>query len=196
MKEKKKKREGSLDHLISDSYRKLNTDLHTNRAVYGSHGSKHFKKVFGLAKEYEASTILDYGCGKGYLKLSFYVARDILDDMPLYDVREYDPAIKKKSRLPEPAEILVCTDVLEHVEPHLIENVLKHHRELTQKVAYLLIATRPSKKILGDGRNAHVFVKPEEWWRKKLSEHWNIEEWVVNGKNEIACVLTPKISGE
>jgi 2-polyprenyl-3-methyl-5-hydroxy-6-metoxy-1,4-benzoquinol methylase len=66
---------------------------------------------------------------------------------------------------PEPHDIVACTDVLEHIEPDCLDDVLKDIRRCTKKVAFLLIATRPAIKVLADGRNAHLIQQPYTWWR-------------------------------
>ena len=47
--------------------------------------------------------------------------------------------LEKFSRPPKPADILLCTDVLEHVEPEKTEEVLRHIKSLTLNVATSLI---------------------------------------------------------
>lgn len=84
------------------------------------------------------------------------------------DFREYDPAIEGIDALPLPAELLICTDTLEHVEPDRIDAVLTHIRSLTLIAAYLVISTQPAHKTLRDGRNAHLIVESPEWWWKKV----------------------------
>jgi hypothetical protein len=39
-------------------------------------------------------------------------------------------------------------------------------------VAYIVIATRPAKNILPDGRNPHLIIEGKEWWREKLSKYF------------------------
>ena len=68
----------------------------------------------------------------------------------------------------------MCSDVLEHIEPELLENVLDDLCGLSQKAVYLCVATRPAKKILSDGRNAHLIVEDESWWLPKLMERWKM----------------------
>jgi len=110
-------------------------------------------------------TVLDYGCGQGYLKSL----------LPEYDVREYDPGIEGKDVRPSPADIVVCSDVLEHVEPASIDNVISDLRNLTSVLAVMVIATKPSSKIMADGRQAHLIVENAAWWRVRLEEKFIID---------------------
>jgi len=41
--------------------------------------------------------------------------------------------------------------------------------KLSKKATYLVISTRPASKILADGRNAHLIVKPADWWVEKIN---------------------------
>lgn len=142
--------------LISDDYREQNRQLHGNRD-YGTSGQKYRD----IAIRYREGTALDYGCGKATLALP---------DMALYD-----PAIKGLDAPPEPADFVACTDVLEHVEPEFLDNVLDDLRRVTRKVLLVAVSTVPAKKALPDGRNAHLIVRPMEWWAKKLAERFEVE---------------------
>jgi hypothetical protein len=83
-------------------------------------------------------------------------------------VFEYDPGIPGKDHLPKPADLVVCTDVLEHIEPELLDGVLRHLYLLAGRGAYLVIATRLARELLPDGRNAHLIVQEPPWWLAKL----------------------------
>ena len=111
--------------LISDEYRQLNKDLHASHPAFGNDnfGWSKFAKTLVVGNDYKS--ILDYGCGKGKLKIE-------MSDIHGIAVQEYDPAIEGKDAMPEPAELVVCTDVLEHIEPVHINAVLRHLRELTK----------------------------------------------------------------
>lgn len=103
--------------------------------------------------------ILDYGCGRGTLKA-------VLPSIA--DVREYDPGVPGKDAAPAPAEVVVCTDVLEHVEEDQLDGVLAHLAQLVCRYGLLVICCRPAKEKLPDGRNAHLIVQPPLWWLEQL----------------------------
>lgn len=163
--------------LISDSYRTMNRELH-QRDSYGVWGDRWLDQINSLIAEYRPRTLLDYGCGKGAL------ARKL--EMP---IAEYDPAIEGKDHAPEPADIVVCTDVLEHVEPECIDDVLDHLQQVTRRVLFAVIATRPAKKTLSDGRNAHLIIQPWEWWEDRLRHRFDVEDCSVDENHEVRVIL-------
>lgn len=110
-----------------------------------------------MVKEAGFRTVLDYGCGKGTLAKT----------LP-FPIWEYDPAIKNKDWPPRPSELVVCADVLEHIEPECLDAVLDDLASLTLDVAYFVIHTKPAGKDLPDGRNAHLIQEGKDWWERKL----------------------------
>ena len=148
--------------MISESYRELNKKLHASRDDYGARGGRFADAVVSIAQVMNTRDVLDYGCGKGHLRKS----------LPMIDVKEYDPAIEGKDKAPEPADIVCCFDVLEHIEHEYLHNVVDNIYHLARKAIILSIATRPAVKFLEDGRNAHLTVEPPIWWLNLLNEHF------------------------
>lgn len=144
--------------LISPDYTIQNRILHETRPTFGA-DAKWIDRVLFLAQKHECKSVLDYGCGKG-----------ILADR--IGATKYDPATFPGH--PHPHDLVICLDVLEHVEPNCLDAVLCHIRELTLKVAFLVVATRPARKNLPDGRNAHLIIQSQDWWTDKLSEHFDL----------------------
>lgn len=164
---------------ITEDYRKLNEKLHETNKHYGAGGHKWASQIQGLAKMVGTTDILDYGCGKSTLA----------QNLP-FSIKQYDPCIPKYSNLPEPADMVVCTDVLEHIEPECIDDVLRHICQLTKSMAFLVIANRPAKKTLEDGRNAHLIQENEMWW---LSKYLPLFHLLQFGSSGIA--IDPKSTG-
>lgn len=151
---------------ISDDYLAQQRALHLLPQGYGGKGSRWASTVASLAKATRSYSVLDYGCGRGSL-------RPLLSELaPLLDVREYDPAIPGKDGDPIFADLVVCTDVLEHVEPDKIGNVLRHLRCLARKAVFLVVCLRPANKDLPDGRNAHLLLRSAHWWDTQIQEAW------------------------
>jgi hypothetical protein len=68
------------------------------------------------------------------------------------------------AREPEPHDLVVCSDVLEHIEPDCLGDVLRHLYDLTKKALFVDVACRPAKKVLADGRNAHLIQRDPSAW--------------------------------
>ncbi len=166
--------------LISEEYRKMNESLHESRVDYGTSGARWAPQIFQLAKSLNSKDVLDYGCGKSTLA----------QGLP-FPVRQYDPAVPEYSAMPAPADVVVCTDVLEHIEPAMIDDVLDHLRSLTKKAGFFTICCRPANKTLPDGRNAHLIIQPPRWWLDKLWDRFSVGSF-HNAPEELLVVVHPK----
>lgn len=151
--------------MISEQYRRMNAALHTAKPEYGNNGHVYASAVAELITDY-GGTVLDYGCGKARLSEVIPCAC-------------YDPAVERFSAMPGPADIVVCTDVLEHVEPEHLDRVLDHIKALTRKAALIVVALRKAKKSLADGRNAHLIIESDQWWRDKIGARFTIKKFKV-----------------
>jgi 2-polyprenyl-3-methyl-5-hydroxy-6-metoxy-1,4-benzoquinol methylase len=147
--------EGIAERVITADYRQLLKEAHAEPG-WGTSAQEHIEDVCALISEYEAEDVLDYGCGKAVLS-------------EVLDVTNYDPATYPT--LPKPHDLVLCIDVMEHVERECVDSVLMHIRSLTKKAAFLVISCQPAVKKLADGRNAHITIEKPEWWMEKLREH-------------------------
>jgi hypothetical protein len=80
-------------------------------------------------------------------------------------------------------ECIFSNDVLEHIEPDHIHKVLKHINELSTKYLWLRIDTKPARKVLPDGRNAHLIIENIDWWTNLINRHIN-GNIVFSGQND------------
>ncbi len=151
------------DRLISDEYRALNARLHKDNLAYGVGGGKYAERIQEAAEKIKAVSVLDYGCGKGYLGKA----------LP-FPIWEYDPAVPGKDAAPRAADLVTCLDVLEHIEPDHLDAVLSDLRRCVKQVGYFVIHTGPAAKVLADGRNAHLIQQPKDWWHKTLSHYFEV----------------------
>lgn len=149
--------------LISDSYQELNKQLHLSNAAYGTTAPKYVQHVQNLIDVTGAKNVLDYGSGKGLLgqALSHLM------------IQEYDPGIEGKGEPPAPATVVVCIDVLEHIEPECLDDVLDDLKRVTQGACFITVSTRPAVKFLADGRNAHLIVEEIDWWLPQLIKRFS-----------------------
>lgn len=157
---------------ITEDYVAQNAEMHRLTKGYGRGGDRHARPILYFARSLHAKSILDYGCGKG--ALSGALRRLRWDG----DIREYDPAVAGKSDPPARADVVACSDVLEHIEPECLTGVLAHLRALAIRGAFVVIQTRISNKTLPDGRNAHLSVHPIDWWIRTLRRQWKVDRLV------------------
>jgi hypothetical protein len=69
---------------------------------------------------------------------------------------------------------VVCTDVLEHVEPEYLDSVLDELQRVTRNVGFFVVHTGAAMNHLPDGRNAHLIQQPPEWWLPKIIQRWKL----------------------
>jgi hypothetical protein len=174
------------EHLISDDYRALQAELHKN-PDYGSASVLFAPIVSKICEQYGVQEILDYGAGKGRLAQHLRTKRPIRMTM-------YDPVMPQWSARPEPAEMVACVDVLEHIEPEKLENVLDDLRRCVKRVGFFSVSTVAAEKILSDGRNAHLIIEPPSWWLPKIQSRWDLQffQRVEGGFFVIVTALAPR----
>jgi len=170
--------------MISEEYRELNRKLHETNPDYGTSGEKYAKLVQELLQAPpfggQECTILDYGCGKSTLRAALTRLEGVIHTNEK-NWQDFDPCIPSKDAPPKPADLVVCTDVLEHIEPEFLDAVLDDLQRLTRISLFALIATRPAGKNLPDGRNAHLTVEGPNWWVPKLMERFDLSFFRMEG---------------
>lgn len=122
----------------------------------------HVDQIGALIKKHRAKTLLDYGSGRG----EQYADGRIMQEWGL-EPTLYDPAVPWLAARPKGKfDGVICTDVLEHLDhPSIaITDIFEH----VKRFAFFSICCRPAKKILPDGRNCHLTVKPQEWWLSEI----------------------------
>ena len=154
--------------LISEEYRRMQQQLHENPG-YGMASMAYAPIVLETLLATECTELLDYGAGKGRLALAL---RERVN-RPL-TVHHYDPAVPQWSAPPAPCEFVACIDVLEHVEPALIDNVLDDLKRVTIGIGVFTVDTKPARKVLPDGRNAHLIQQPPSWWLPKFMDRFEV----------------------
>jgi len=161
-----------MSRFITPEYQAEQARLHAERDDYGVASLQYAPMVAALVSRLEINSMLDYGCGKA--RLVEGLKRQPHDRS--FVIELYDPAVSEYAGAPDPAELVVCIDVLEHIEPELLDNVLDHIRQLATNYVLLTIHTGPAVKVLSDGRNAHLIQAGADWWLPKLLERWHLVE--------------------
>lgn len=142
--------------LITPDYAKENARLHAADQKFGADGYLWGYHVAGIAHLENCGSILDYGCGKGTLAKTLQASGFL--------VSEYDPGYPGKEASPQPVDLVACLDVLEHIEPDCIDDVISDLASLARKKLFVVISTKPSKRLMADGRDTHISLHDGEWW--------------------------------
>lgn len=164
------------NNLISDDkYAAMYSQIHSSNSSYGSTSIDFLNEARVIIDYLQPKSVLDFGCGKGALLNKL---QELYPNILFYG---YDPSIKGKEIIPvEKVDLVINTDVLEHIPENIIPNVLKKMSSLSDNVFFALhhaLATA----ILPNGENAHITVKPKEWYGEILSNYFKIVNQ-YNGK--------------
>jgi|688.fasta_scaffold84225_4 hypothetical protein len=180
--------------MISDEYKIQLQKLH-GREKFSS-GLIKYVEIKKFIELYQPKSLLDYGCSTG--KLIEQLKIDFPNINPLDG---FDPAVPMFDTIKEKSyDCIISNDVIEHIEPEVLDQTLKQMQELFKNYAWFIIACYPAKKLLPDGRNAHLIVESDEWWLNKIKNIFNkstiIHYKVVEidlGKPELRIVLNKNV---
>jgi hypothetical protein len=145
--------------------------FHLTRKVFSGNGVlKHRESLVQFSDRIGAASGIDYGCGKGYQydldKTGGYSLEAALGYAPY----RYDPGVSTYEIPPDvEADLVWCVDVLECVPEEDMGEIIADLARMAVKGLFVTVASYPSKKQLPDGRNAHLTIKNEDWWREQFA---------------------------
>lgn len=173
---------------ITPEYLELQKLLHLN-PNYGVASLSFAPIVAEIIKKANIKSLSDYGAGKKNLLLG--INNNGIKDIEYFP---YDPAFPQYG-VPVASQLVCCIDVLEHIEPELIDNVIQDLAGIVTNLGFFSIHMGPAIKILADGRNAHLIQKPCSWWLAKIVKHFEIIQLMSHQimGNGIWMIVSPKI---
>jgi hypothetical protein len=181
----------------------------------GRQGLKNADYLQKLVADLRIKTCNDYGCGSGDMAV-FMADMDVYTRLYDFMGREYlkpevqaligagkaefektslwEPALRAR----RPADLAICTDVMEHIPEDRVNYVLGTiYRQAP--VAFFRIAMYgdSERKIARNGGTLHVTVQAVEWWLDRLIiagfprqvEYW-VETSVKTASKQVLCVKT------
>lgn len=150
--------------MITEEYKKQLQSLHQRKKF--SEKNLWYTDVKEFLQKENPQSIIDFGCSHGGL------ISKIKTDFPQIEIVDgYDPGVPEFEKLPDRVyDTLISTDVIEHIEPNILDSTLGYIETLFTKSAWVIIACYPAKKYLPDGRNAHLTVESPEWWMNKIAK--------------------------
>jgi hypothetical protein len=160
-------------------YRELYTKYHDDHAKFlaGKVSVEHVKGIARMVYRWRERVrtryprILDYGSGKGFQYLTKRIHEKWGGILPhCYDLGVFHLAKRPEGRF----DIILCTDVMEHLEAEDVPDVLADLRAYTgdrrPASIYLNICCRLAWKKFDDGSNLHKTVEEPDWWEQKIEE--------------------------
>lgn len=160
-----------------NGYKKDNIITPGESTFLGYSLTKWILKIKEIIKINKCDSLLDFGCGKGFLyknkfKINDQEYRNLLDCWKLDDVYLYDPGVKEFSVYPvRKFDGLICTDVIEHIPENDILQFIDNLFKLSNKFIFVVIATIPATKFFDDGNNIHLCLKTKQEWGKIFLEY-------------------------
>lgn len=148
---------------LLDEYRRLAEE---GGNFHGLSILKHKRIIGKLVHQTGATSLLDYGCGRGDAWHSPHNLHHYLN-IKRKNLFLYDPSFAKHDKLPVDRTFdgVLCSDVLEHVPELALPGTIERLFSYSNKFVWASVCCRPAKKSFSDGTNMHVTVKPMEWWR-------------------------------
>jgi hypothetical protein len=168
--------------LFTDNYIRVLVATHST-FEWGTSSINYISSIASVIKDYSITSVVDYGAGQRNLE------KQLPLQFPDLHIQSYDPGIASISHAPSPAELVVCTDVLEHIEPECLDAVLQDLRRVMLKVGFFYVSTRLAAQILSDGRNAHLIVETTDWWRQRIEQYFDVVT-----QNDEFFIVVPKVA--
>lgn len=154
--------------------------LHAHHKKFRGYSTNHYTaEIAKLVEQTGARRLLDYGSGKGMQYLDHRIHEQWGGILPYC----YDPGYPPLAKRPDGTfDGIICTDVMEHIDPRDVDAVLDDIFGLLTPIqighvappcfAFFGIATTAAyRKTLPDGRNVHLTVQPGHWWDEKLARY-------------------------
>lgn len=157
--------------------------LYKIKKNYGKTSIKLYDMLEKIINHLNILSVLDYGCGKSKLL-------DLIKKNKKIKIYRYDPAIKKYSKLTKnKTDLVICTDVLQHVPLYDLDRVLK---EIKSKGIYILfyIKCTNHKTKLPNKTYANCTVYDKKWWLEKLSNYYDdIKEIKISDLTSVCFIM-------
>lgn len=138
-----------------------------------------------LISNIKFNTVVDLGCGRGYylkkfiemekeslgVELSKICCEKYLKDLPhvCSDIENFSVNNNKKY------DLVVCMDVMEHIDPDKVEQTIKGIRPLSD-VAIFGVANHVDNEL---GFELHLTVEDSIWWEERFKKFYAIVETLI-----------------
>ena len=136
---------------------------------------KHVKRI--SEEKGRAVTLLDYGCGKGYMPWRPYESytHGLWGHLPtqIQSIYLYDPCWPPFATKPPQGwqfDVVGCADVMEHIPEEDVDTVLADIASFCKEDGVILfsISGNPAVKAFTDGENLHCTIRSMDWWKERI----------------------------
>lgn len=144
-----------------------------------SPGNDHYESILEKLCPEPGSSFIDFGCGTG--RLTSRLAQDYLVTGIDFAANCVDeglsfPFVKANLwSLPDlSANYGVCCDVMEHIPPEKVDDVLSNIARVVTSGVYFRIEHEPDSMGALIGVPLHLSVHDKLWWAEKLTQHFRL----------------------
>lgn len=165
---------------ISEIYDILYKEQNYN-SLEATNNENKWEEICRLLSAWKFDTLTDLGCGRGYYLRKFLeLGKNVFGvefskeccDKYLKDVPHINKDISKYCATGGRCDLVFCMDVLEHIEPKHIDEVLKGTSRLSDRALFGVA----NHKDEFQGQDLHLIIEDSIWWQQKLSNFYkNVE---------------------
>jgi hypothetical protein len=153
------------EQMVHEGYDRI--DGSTVKQVYNDFELRKFRNICKASFiDQKIKTVLDYGAGGSDWDTPNFdpiTGKTAKQYFLVDDVTSFEPArnllVKRKS------DAVVCMDVLEHVFISDIPTLVAELFSFSKKLLVVNVACYKAAAMLPNGENAHITVRPPEWWK-------------------------------
>ena len=168
-------------HLFTKDYYEDGVRKHiSGYENYKWEPTRSIPEALDIQKEFTFKTCVDYGCAKGFLVNALrIIGIDAYgEDISEYAVENCHPNVREYVSLPTDKyyDLLICKDVLEHVEEEDLPEVLQFLKKKSNQFFFVVPVGDEDRFRIREYEVdiTHVTKKNEEWWIK-LFEYQGFE---------------------
>lgn len=182
----------NLADIEADKYRRIWERPEYRRI---SPGMMEAERAFVSLYMQPGQTLIDFGAGTGRATAFFrdrgleVLAVDFAENALETSVPYVNACLWDMPELS--AEIGYCCDVMEHIPPQKVGEVLAGIRARISGAVYFRIATRSDRMGSLIGSRLHLTVQSGEWWRRQIEAHWRIVDVVENNGRDLVAIARP-----
>lgn len=153
----------------------------------------------------KGETVLDFGCGPGRSALLLTqaglnvhlvdITEEALDpEIFLHHMRSSirftESCLWNLSSNIEPAQWILCLDVLEHIPEGKLESVLSGISSRMQKGGLLSICLVEDRLGRMIGEKLHCTIRSADWWKEKISSFFRLHKELLNNGTILVLLVT------